>query len=80
MACLALAEVQHDRMYSFIRFLTGKQIYELRTMKIGYRKRSFTLLKMATKTENYNDMQQYKKAKYKKINLTAKKQSQYTKS
>ena len=49
-------------------------------MKIGNRKRSFTLLKMATKTENYNDMQQYKKAKYKKINLTAKKQSQHTKS
>ena len=75
MACLALTEVQHDRMNITIRFLTGKQIYELQTIEIENRKRTFTLLKMSTKTENYNDIQQYKKAKYKKINLAAKTES-----
>jgi|GEM_PF-3832206 len=52
---------------------------ELWTMEIEIRRDLYSV-KMTTKTENYNDMQQYKKAKYKKINLTAKKQSQHTKS
>jgi len=38
MACPALAEVQHDRMNITIRFLTGKQIYELRTIEIDIRR------------------------------------------
>lgn len=38
------------------------------------------MFKMTTKTENCSNIKQNKNVKYMKINLTAKKQSQHTKS
>ena len=56
------------------------KMFELQTMEIENRKRAFTLFKMTTKTENCSNIKQNKNVKYMKINLTAKKQLQYTKS